>query len=195
MGGVLSNLGLTTPTETADRDRVMAALVIPVCLEKNLALADGSTEGGCPISEALKLDQNKVSNLYTVSGTKFQLSFQEHGVAYNESAATDCLVEAQVELEGAVKGLSVRVDPTPVQAWGLNFAGRVLVKHAGGEERVIYLPGTRTYDPAGLTGERSLASCVYVCMFVVVCLQTTSGLWVCSSYLGSLTLSCECPMA
>jgi hypothetical protein len=28
-----------------------------------------------------------------------------------------------------------------------------VVKHESGEEKVIYLPGTRTYDPAGITGE------------------------------------------
>lgn len=132
----------------------MAFLVIPVLLEKNLALPDGSTEGGCPIAQALQLDQSEVANLYSTSGKELKLSFQEHGVAYDESSATDCLVEATVQLQGAAEELSARVEPTSVQMWGVNFAGKVVIKRRGGGERVIYLPGTRTYDPAGLTGEK-----------------------------------------
>lgn len=131
----------------------MAGLVIPVLLEKNLALHDGSTEGGCPIAQALHFDQSEVTNLYSTSDKELKLSFQEHGVAYNETSATDCLVEATVQLEGAAEGLSITVEPSPVQMWGVNFAGRAIIKREGGGERVVYLPGTRTYDPAGLTGE------------------------------------------
>ena len=31
--------------------------------------------------------------------------------------------------------------------------GVVKVKHENGNERLIYIPGTRTYDPAGMTGD------------------------------------------
>lgn len=31
--------------------------------------------------------------------------------------------------------------------------GVVRVTHSTGEERSLYLPGTRTYDPAGMTGD------------------------------------------
>lgn len=132
----------------------MASLVIPVTLEKNLALGDGSTEKGCPVARALRLDQNEVANLYTISGGQFKFVFQEHGVAYNESEATDYKVETSLSVQvDQQPSFSLKADPSPVQMWGLNFAGRVLVRHASGEERAIYLPGTRTYDPAGLTGE------------------------------------------
>ena len=50
-------------------------------------------------------------------------------------------------------GFSMEVLQEPVEMWGINFAGSVLVRHKTGEERVIYLPGTRTYDPAGITGK------------------------------------------
>lgn len=130
----------------------MADLIVPATLEKNLALGDGSTEAGFPIDRALQFDQNEVPNLYTSLGGELKFAFQEHGVAYNEKDATDCLVEATIQLEEGTN-FSVKVDPKPVQMWGVNFAGRVLIKHESGEERVIYLPGTRTYDPAGITGE------------------------------------------
>ncbi len=152
--GPPSLLLLSKAPEPTAEDRVMAALVIPVLLEKNFALGDGSTEGGCPISKALEFDQNEVANLYSIGAGEFKLSFQEHGVAYNETDASDCLVEASIVLhEGEGRSFSLQVDPSPVQMWGINFAGRVLIKHeSGGQERAIYLPGTRTYDPAGITG-------------------------------------------
>ena len=56
-------------------------------------------------------------------------------------------------MSDASPGFSLRFDGTPVEKWGINFAGTVHVKHSSGEERIIYFPGTRTYDPAGLTGE------------------------------------------
>lgn len=131
-----------------------SSLVIPALLEKNLALGDGSTAGGCPTTEALGFDRNVVANLYSISEGELKFAFQEHGVAYNETTASSCLVEAAVELHpGARAGFSVAADANPVQMWGVNFAGRVVVKHQSGEEREIYLPGTRTYDPAGLTGD------------------------------------------
>lgn len=56
----------------------------------------------------------------------------------------------------------------PVEKWGINFAGTVHVSHKSGEERVIYLPGTRTYDPAGITGKPQ--SHIRVCIYVYVCM-------------------------
>ena len=56
-------------------------------------------------------------------------------------------------MSGGTPGFSLQFDSTPVEKWGINFAGTVHVKHSSGEERIIYVPGTRTYDPAGLTGE------------------------------------------
>ena len=132
----------------------MANVIIPVQLEKNLALEDGSTEGGYPIVRALQFDQSDVTNLYSISGEELKFKFQEHGVAYNETEATDCLVETTIQLQPGADGpgFTLKVDLSPVEMWGINFVGKVLVKHENGEERVIYLPGTRTYDPAGITG-------------------------------------------
>ena len=154
MGGLLSSINSETPTE---EDRTMAGLVIPATLEKHLALGDGCTDEGCPVLKALGFDQDEVANLYSVSETEFKFAFQEHGVAYDETSATDCLVEATVGLQAGASassgvGFSLALDSSRVQMWGINFAGRVIVKHQSGEERSIYLPGTRTYDPAGMTG-------------------------------------------
>ena len=84
MGGFL-----TKPPEPTPEDKVMAALVIPVALEKNLALGNGSTEGGFPLAKALQFDQNEVPNLYSISAGELKFHFQEHGVAYSETVASD----------------------------------------------------------------------------------------------------------
>ena len=133
----------------------MSNLEIPVVLEKNFALENGSTEGGFPVARGLQLNEDSVDNLYAISDGQFKFSFQEHGVAYGETEATDYRVEVSLPIPAEKStGFTMKVDQRPVQMWGVNFAARVLVNHAGsGKERVIYIPGTRTYDPAGLTGK------------------------------------------
>ena len=157
MGDAFSKLfeSLSTPSPTAE-DHLMASVVVPATFEQNLALGDGSASG-CPLERALQFDQAEVPNLYSVKEGEFKLSFQEHGTAYNETEPSDFLVETSFAVtaaeQGSSPGFSLSVSRSPVQMWGINFAGSVVVKHESGEERVIYLPGTRTYDPAGITGE------------------------------------------
>ena len=156
MGDTFSTL-FGSPSPTAE-DQLMASVVVPATFEQNLALADGSA-CGCPLERALQLDQIEVPNLYSIKDGEFKLSFQEHGTAYGETDPSDFLVEisfgAVSQLEGSGSTtFSLSVNRSPVQMWGINFAGSVVVKHASGEERIIYLPGTRTYDPAGITGEQ-----------------------------------------
>ncbi len=128
----------------------MAYVTVPASFEANLTLGDGTT--GFSLPQALSLNENTVPNLYTVGVNNFQFDFQEHGVAYNETIASDLRAQASFEVQGDAPGFSLTVDPTPVAVWGINFAGRIVVKHKNGCERSVYLPGTRTYDPAGMTG-------------------------------------------
>ena len=156
MGDTFSKLfeSLSTPSPTAE-DRLMSSVVVPATFEQNLALGDGSATG-CPFERALQFNQDDVPNLYSIKEGEFKLSFQEHATAYDETEPSDLLVETSFAVnqqQGSSPGFSLTVDRTPVQMWGINFAGSVVVKHDSGEERVIYLPGTRTYDPAGITGE------------------------------------------
>lgn len=155
MGDTFSTL-FGSPSPTAE-DQLMASVVVPATFEQNLALSDGSASE-CPFERALQLDQTDVPNLYSIKGGEFKFSFQEHGTAYGETDPSDFLVEINFDVgsqrEGSAStGFSLSVNKSPVQMWGINFAGSVVVKHSSGEERVIYLPGTRTYDPAGITGE------------------------------------------
>lgn len=74
-------------------------------------------------------------------------------MAYNETAASQQLAKVYLPVSGK-SSVKLGFDPTPVQMWGLNFAGVVKVTPSDGSgERLIYLPGTRTYDPAGITGD------------------------------------------
>ena len=49
--------------------------------------------------------------------------------------------------------LKLTLAASPVERWGINWAGVVIAETADNVPRVIYLPGERTYDPAGLTGD------------------------------------------
>jgi hypothetical protein len=125
---------------------------IPANFEAHLALGDGSA--GADVSEVLGLSSSQVVNLYSCGPDQFTYSFQEHGVAYGETAATDRKAEVTFSLPpGSSPAFSLHVSSQPVEKWGINFAGSVVVRHKTGEERVVYLPGTRTYDPAGITGD------------------------------------------
>lgn len=83
---------------------------------------------------------------------------QEHGVAYGEKEASEMKAEASCLLPGGSPHFSLQFINQPVRMWGINFAGTVRVCHKSGQQRLIYLPGTRTYDPAGITGLPDLYS-------------------------------------
>lgn len=127
------------------------SLTVPTAVEQNLCEGDGSA--GFSLRTALQLDQNEVPNLYSFGNGEFRLQFQEHGVAYNEQEATDYVSDVCFRIDGESSGISLKVDLNAVEKWGINFAGTVACKHPSGEERIVYLPGTRTYDPAGMTGD------------------------------------------
>ena len=58
------------------------------------------------------------------------------------------------ELEGNdTPAFKLQFSPVPLEEWGINFAGTVIVKQSDDKERKIYMPGTRTYDPAGKSGD------------------------------------------
>ena len=73
-------------------------------------------------------------------------------MAYDETDASTQQVKVTLTLEGSAD-FKLAFDPTPVEAWGINFVGVVRVRRDGKQERLIYIPGTRTYDPAGISGD------------------------------------------
>ena len=93
-----------------------------------------------------------MSSAMTVHQGLYKLSSQEHGATYGESKASDMLVELSTEVSGSAD-FNLVFSPGDVTMWGLTYAGVVRVRHFGSPtERVIYVPGTRTYDPAGKSG-------------------------------------------
>lgn len=72
-------------------------------------------------------------------------------MAYNETEPSIQQIKVSLTLEGS-SDLTLAFDPTPVEAWGINFVGVVRVTRDG-IERPIYIPGSRTYDPAGISGD------------------------------------------
>lgn len=96
----------------------------------------------------------QVSNLYTWNSDSntFTFSFQEKGIPYGESTTSECLVEASFHC-GLNANFKLSFEATDSCQWGINFVGQVIVSHADGTQCRIYLPGVRTYDPAGKSGD------------------------------------------
>ena len=128
-------------------------VIIPSSLESNLCTESG--QQGADVRKALSMEEPSVGNLYSFDAALGQLkyAFREMGVAYNEKETSGLLSEASLDLkDSAPASFTLEFEEQAVQRWGISFCGVVRVKHAGGEVREVYLPGTRTYDPAGLTG-------------------------------------------
>ncbi len=81
-----------------------------------------------------------------------KFSFQEKGTAYGDSQPSQFLVESSLNCKDK-RNISFHFNPVQADRWALNFAGTVTVAHDDGSKHTIYLPGTRTYDPAGMTGD------------------------------------------
>ena len=126
--------------------------IIPSFLEENLSAVDGTK--GASLKDAFKLEADAVQNLYTVqSRSTLAYAFTDSGVGYNDKESTSMTSKATFELgkEGGVS-FELQFEEKLIVQWGINFCGCVHVEHKTGTKRIIYIPGTRTYDPAGITG-------------------------------------------
>jgi hypothetical protein len=128
-------------------------LVIPTKFESNFALSDGSQ--GNDLLEAFAFTSDKVDNIYNwdPSASTFELCFQERGVAYGETDTSQQQAKLCLSNLPGTVDFKLAFDSTPTCRWGINFAGTTHVTHPSGIIRTIYVPGTRTYDPAGKTGD------------------------------------------
>lgn len=140
------------------------AVIIPACFEDKFALEDG--QPGDDLREAFKFQKDAVNNLYKheeASG-KLIYSFTEKGVAYNETEKTSLTSEATLDLtQPGGPSIKLELEEKTVEKWGINFAGVIKVTHPTGEHGIIYIPGTRTYDPAGITGIQFNSTVILLC--------------------------------
>ena len=139
------------------------AVLIPACLENNFALEDG--QSGDDLREAFKFQSGTVNNLYKLDegAEKLIYSFTEVGVAYKEKEKTSFKSEATLDLsQPGGPSVKLELEESTVEKWGINFAGVVKIGHSTGEQSVIYIPGTRTYDPAGLTGMQPFKTHIFI---------------------------------
>ena len=107
-------------------------------------------------------------NLYEYDGAtgSFAVRFAERGTKYGDAAPTRTEIAHTLALPphrgpGAPgRAFHFRFLETEVEKWGVNFAATLQVLHPGRGVAgsflalPIYLPGVRTYDPAGATGDR-----------------------------------------
>ena len=144
------------PAKSVNDSAIMShpKVIIPSSLESHLYTDSG--QQGADVRRALSMEEPSVGNLYSFDAELGQLkyAFKENGVAYNEKETSGLLCEATLELKASAPvSFTLEFEEGAVQRWGISFCGVVRVRHASGEVREVYLPGTRTYDPAGLTGE------------------------------------------
>lgn len=94
-----------------------------------------------PWVEQLFDGRTEVPNCYSVVNDEYRVRFQMHSVlakaAFNFQRKADFTVE---------------FERNSFVLYGMNFAGRLKIRHGTGEYRAILLPGCLTYDPAGTTG-------------------------------------------
>ena len=96
---------------------------------------------------------DSVADLYTASADALQFGYTEKGVAYGQQETTTQVIKCEVPL--AIQPVTFRfyLSRESVYRSGINYAASVLVSHNSGLEFQLFLPGTRTYDPAGVSGD------------------------------------------
>ena len=121
-----------------------------------------------------------IADLYTTSAESLQFSYTEKGVAYGQQETSTQTIKCEIPLVVQPVTFQLSLSRARVYRSGINYAGSVLVSHNSGPEFQLLLPGTRTYDPAGVSGdphcsERVGPSCssallkiVYVCLVAAV---------------------------
>ena len=88
---------------------------------------------------------------YDAASATFRLKFTEKGTARGEAEESESTVEFEDVIRPVIFALELELEP--VQCWGINFGGALVITHPEEESKRIYLPGARTYDPAGLSGD------------------------------------------
>ena len=109
-----------------------------------------------PARDALVSAVDNVPNCYSFVSGAFSLSWTERGVAYGESDQTELTASATIQLGArpVVAPFETRLVERPVCVGGVNWAAALIVTPRGGAASLrVLLPGTRTYDPAGRSGD------------------------------------------
>eukprot|EP00051_Salpingoeca_urceolata_P027645 m.482538 g.482538 ORF g.482538 m.482538 type:complete len:296 (+) comp22570_c0_seq1:73-960(+) len=107
------------------------------------------------VLDAVQTDVPAVGNVYNINDSVYTLALEETGTAYGESAESTRTASTSFRVARPDNfDLAFDFDQTPVEVWGINFAATLWVRHkSSGSVRPVYWPGTRTYDPAGMTGD------------------------------------------
>ena len=121
-------------------------LVIPTILEP-LTLTP------LPEVEFFSFNLDSVPDLYTSSPSLLQFTYTEKGVPYGQQETISETVKCEVPL--AVRPVTFQLNLThkPVYRSGVNYSATVQVSHQSGLTFQLLIPGTRTYDPAGISGD------------------------------------------
>lgn len=121
-------------------------LVIPTILEP-------LTLSPLPEVEFLSFKLDTVPDLYTSSPSLLQFSYTEKGVPYGQQETISETVKCEVPLAVHPVAFQLNLTNEPVYRSGVNYTAAVRVSHQSGLTFQLLIPGTRTYDPAGISGD------------------------------------------
>ncbi|KAI6660550.1 hypothetical protein LOD99_14134 [Oopsacas minuta] len=96
---------------------------------------------------------DSVADLYTTSPHVLQFSYTEKGVAYGQQETSSKTIKCEVPLAVQPVTFVLNLTNEPVYRSGVNYAAVVQVSHQSGLKFQLLIPGTRTYDPAGISGD------------------------------------------
>ncbi|WP_411023322.1 hypothetical protein, partial [Salmonella sp. s51228] len=98
---------------------------------------------------------NVISDLFvnTHQDNKLSLNFTETGIAYGNTEISSMEVKCEIGIKTTFVDFTARLIIGVRMECGINFAAIIEIKHANNQISTILIPGTRTYDPAGITGD------------------------------------------
>lgn len=115
-------------------------------------------EGSEQILKCLSSDTTSLNcdGVWESDGNQFfDFTWTETETAYGETETSSSTASTKIPLNKDLKSnFTSTVTLKPCEAWGINFAGSIEIQFDSSNEKfTVYLPGTRTYDPAGMSGD------------------------------------------
>ena len=101
----------------------------------------------------LTFNLDAIPDLYTCIPGVLQFNYAEKGVQYGHAEASEQTIKCNIPLGISPASFHLTLTRSPVYRSGINYSGVVQVAHTSGATFQLLLPGTRTYDPAGISGD------------------------------------------
>ncbi|GAB5370153.1 hypothetical protein AAMO2058_001467600 [Amorphochlora amoebiformis] len=145
-------------------------------LIKRIEKRVGKTQVSVPVAKTVEgngfneMDEKKgVKNIFEMKENVFKFEFTEKAKGYGDKEVVEQKAETSVRFNTSKppdsRTVEAKFSNTPVTRWGINFSGVVKVRIGSKEDELekdleILIPGLKTYDPAGRTGDSHASEAV-----------------------------------